>query len=84
MAFHKFNGEGTYHGRILRTGLDNFRDGYYKLLRIKGIIAQCSDQQLVDLFGFADTTAAAAAKAELNSDIPSISAAVQQMFDQFG
>ena len=83
-AFYKFNGEGTPLGRVLRTGLDNFRDGVQKLLRIKGILNQATDAQIADLFDFADAGTAAAAKAELLSDIPNFSAAEQQMLDQFG
>jgi hypothetical protein len=84
MAFYKFDGEGKPLGRILRTGLDNYRDGVNKLQRIKGILNQASDAQLADVFGFADGTEAAAAKAELLSDIPAFGAAQQQMLDQFG
>lgn len=84
MAFYPFNSETKFHGRILRQGIDQFRDGVAKLQRIKGILAQASNAQLVDLFGFADATAAGAAKDELVADIPSLSAAEQQMLDQFG
>lgn len=84
MAFYKFEGESKPLGRILRTGLDNYRDGVNKLQRVKGILNQASDAQLVDIIGFVDETAAADAKAELLSDIPSFGAAQQQMLDQFG
>lgn len=84
MAFYKFEGESKPLGRILRTGLDNFRDGVNKLQRVKGILNQASDAQIADVFGFSDSSEAAAAKAELLSDIPSFSAAEQQMLDQFG
>jgi len=84
MSFYKFDGESKPLGRILRTGLDNFRDGVNKLQRIKGILNQASDSQIADLFGFSDSTVAASAKAELISDIPSFSAAEQQMLDQLG
>lgn len=84
MAFYKFDGESKPLGRILRTGLDSFRDGVNKLQRVKGILNQASDAQIADLFGFADSTIAASAKAELLSDIPAFSAAEQQMLDQLG
>jgi hypothetical protein len=84
MALYPFDGENLPEGRILRTGLDAYRDGVQKLNRIKGILAQASDQNLVDLFGFASTTVAASAKAELLSDIPAFTPATQQMLDQFG
>ncbi len=93
MAFYKFNGDGLPFGRILRTGLDNLRDGLYKLKRINDDMSQMSDAQIVDMFGFEDTTAAANAKAELASDVGklfdngSISNLVDstnQMFAQFG
>lgn len=82
MPFYRFTADGL--GSVLRSGLDNLRDGHVKLNRVKGILNQASDQDLVDIFGFANTTVAADAKAELLADIPSISVAVQQMFDQFG
>ena len=84
MTFYQFDGENRPEGRILRTGLDSYRDGINKLQRIKGILAQASDQDLVDLFGFASTAVAASANAELLSDIPAFAPATQQMLDQFG
>ena len=84
MAFYPFEGESKPLGRILRTGLDSYRDGVNKLQRIKGILNQASDAQIATAFGFADSTAAGNAKSELLSDIPSFGAAQQQMLDQFG
>lgn len=84
MAFYPFQGESLPLGRILRTGLDNYREGVEKLQRVKGILNQATDAQIAAAFGFADNTAAAAAKAELLSDIPSVGASQQQMLDQFG
>ena len=76
MAFYAFNGEGTVMGRILRTGLDNYRDGVYKLSRINDCFAQMSDQQIVDAIGVSAVSGgntavqqAAALKAEMAADV---------------
>jgi hypothetical protein len=91
--FYPFDGENRPFGRLLRTGLDNFRDGLGKLTRVNGMLQQMSDQQAVDAFGFPDTATAAAAKAELasdvgkqliNSDEINVNAATLQMLAQFG
>jgi len=93
MAFYPFDGEGKPLGRILRTGLDNLRDGIYKLARINDDLQQMTDAQAVTAIGFPDTTVAAAAKAELASDVgklltddsqSNVRASLVQMFAQFG
>jgi hypothetical protein len=87
MPFYKFDGENRPLGRVLRTGLDSLRDGVNKLKRIADDMQQMSDAQLVDQFGFDDTTLAASAKAEIASDdaaIIGISAQVNQLLAQFG
>ena len=100
MAFYKFDGESKVLGRILRTGLDNLRDGIYKLSRINADMQQMSDQQIVDAFGVeavsggnTATQQAAALKAELASDVgklltdasqDNVNAALNQMFAQTG
>lgn len=96
MAFYAFNGEGTPLGRILRTGLDNLRDGINKLSRINTVMAQMTDQQIVDAFGVAASGATTAAeqaaslKAEIASDVgnllaaSSVMAALNQMLAQTG
>lgn len=99
MAFYQFNGDGSYHGRILRTGLDNLRDGIYKLSRINAIMAQASDAQIVALFGVQSSNGetalqqAASMKAELASAVgklqtdasqTNVQAALNQMLAQLG
>jgi hypothetical protein len=76
MAFYKFDGESKPLGRILRTGLDNLRDGIYKLSRINNDMVQMTDEQIVDAFGVSPVESgntavqqAAALKAELASDV---------------
>ncbi len=85
MAFYPFTGDSTlFEGRILRQGLDNYRLGVQQLQRVKGILQQATDAQIATMFGFADSTVAAAAKAELLADIPDFTAATTQMLAQFG
>lgn len=87
MAFYTFEGNnkaGYPFGRILREGLDGFRESVEKLQHVKGILQQMTDAQIQAAFNFATIEDAQAAKAELLSDIPALSPATQQMLDQFG
>lgn len=75
MAFFKTNRDLPM-GAILRSGLDNLRDGLHKLKRISDAMEQMSDAQVVDVFGVAaapggntDVQQAAALKAELAADV---------------
>ena len=77
MPYYEFNGENTPRGRNLRTGLDNLRDGLYKLTREMKDMEQMTATQIVANYGVAadsensQTAAqqAAGLKAELTSDI---------------
>lgn len=100
MAFYKFDGESKPLGRILRTGLDNLRDGIYKLSRINSDMQQMTDAQIVDAFGVEAVSGGATAaeqaaslKAELASDVgklltdaqqTNVKSALDQMFAQTG
>src|SRR4051812_4598802 len=76
MAFYKFNRDLPM-GQILRSGLDNLRDGMAKLKRCTDDMAQMTDAQISDIFGVAPTTVggndadvqSSGLKAELASDI---------------
>lgn len=77
MAFIRFNGEGKPRARNLRTGLDQLRDGLYRLRREMDDMNQMSDVEIADQYevspnGDNSQTAAqmaATLKAELASDI---------------
>lgn len=90
MPFYSFD-EQLPLGEILRAGLDDLRDGRYKLAHVLGNLQQMSDAQAATLFGFADEATAASAKSELLSDIQKllsdeagVNSAVVQMLNQFG
>jgi hypothetical protein len=77
--------------RTLRGGMNMLRAALHQLEWSLGAMNQMSDAQLVTNFGFADTTAAAAAKGEVGSAVGKLTsdasqtnthAAVQQMLDQ--
>lgn len=67
MAFYPFD-ETTPLGAVLRDGLDDLRAARYKLAHVMGNLSQMSDAQVATQFGFADSTVAASAKAEILSD----------------
>ena len=78
--------------RTLRQGLTQLRDGLYRLKWTLDAMNQMTDAQIAAAYGFADSTVAAAAKAELASDIgklltdasqTNVNAATQQMLSQF-
>lgn len=77
MAFYKFNGEGGPRPRNLRTGLDQLRDGLYRLSRELDDMNQMTDAEIAAIYevspnGDNSQTAiqqAASLKAELASDI---------------
>lgn len=87
MAFYRFKGTDATNfplGRVLRLGLDGYRDAIANLQHVKGVLNQMTDaDQIAQVFGF-NAAEADAAKAELLADIPSLSPAEQQMLDQFG
>lgn len=76
MAFYKFNRD-LLLGQVLRSGLDNLRDGMEKCKRCSDAMAQMSSAQITDVFGVAPTTVgggdadtqSAALKTELAADI---------------
>lgn len=81
MAFYAFDDQNKPLGRILRSGLDNLRDGIYKLNRVNSDLNQMTTQQIIDALGITNVkdtsgtetvsaaTQAANAKAELASDV---------------
>ncbi len=95
MAFYPFNADLPL-GFVLRAGLDDLRDARYKLAHIVGVLNQMTDAQIALAFGFADSTVAASAKGELQSDIgkllgrdtgvnsAQVDDALIQMLNQFG
>lgn len=94
MAHYTWN-EGVALGVKLRQGMDSLRDARHKLLDVLGAMNQMTDTQITQIFGFADNTTSAAAKAELSSDVANLNGAIdagggtaagralQQMLDQF-
>lgn len=99
MAFYKFNRDLPM-GAVLRSGLDNLRDGMEKLKRCSDAMTQMSDAQISDIFGVSaapgGNTAdqqSAALKAELASDVgklytdgsqTNVNAALNQLLAQTG
>ncbi len=90
MAFYPFN-ESLPLAAVLRAGLDDLRDGRYKLAHVLGNLQSMTAAQAATAFGFADATVAGNAKAELESDIQKllsddtgVNSAVVQMLNQFG
>ena len=90
---HYFIDPSKSLGSQVRAGLQQMRDGKFKLDCAVGIMNQMTSQQ-ISLAGVgADATEAAAALSELASDIgklnsdasqTSVHAATEQMFNQFG
>lgn len=78
MAFYKFNRD-TPMGNVLRSGLDQLRDGRDKLVRVRDAMNEMTDDQIADVFGVSPTKVAgddavgqaAALKAEIASDVGS-------------
>lgn len=68
MPFFAFDPE-TEKGAVLRNGLNHLRSARYELDWVVGMLNQMTNQQIADEFGFADTTVAGNAKAELQSGI---------------
>lgn len=85
MAFYTFTETSTL-GAILRSGLNDLRDGRYKLAHVLGNLQAMTNQQANDLIGLSSS-----AKGELESDIQKllsddtgVNSAVVQLLNQFG
>lgn len=89
MPFYKID-RTTEGGAELGAGLDAYRLGRYKLANALGHSQQMTSAEFATYFGI-DPADAAAAKAELESDIQKllsddagVNSAVVQMLNQFG
>lgn len=86
MAYYKMNTDLPL-ARKLRNALDQLQAGKHGCEDTLAVMNQMTDAQITTAFGFADDTEAAAAKAELGSDVGGElvgNAALAQMFAQFG
>ena len=96
MAFYPFNPAASDLAKLQREGLDDLRSARYKLAHVNANLAEMTDAQAATAFGYADSTVAGNAKAEIASAVGNLlstssginmattQAAVVQMLSRFG